>query len=93
MGVKIIPMKKTKLQVDNNIATLNNLISLQSITINTEEGETEDQPSSVYVDEAVKKVISITYDEEGNPSISNENIGMQYDNRVVWLHVDLDNLL
>ena len=83
--------KKTALQ--HAVSPLVNRISLQSINITTEEGDDVDQSPSVYIDEAVKKVINITYDQEGNPSITSENLGMQYDNRVVWLHVNLDNLL
>lgn len=43
--------------------------------------------------DAVKQVIEITYNSLGQPSISTANLGMQYDNRVTWLQVHLDDLL
>ena len=92
MSINVIPMKR-KTALQQAASPLSSKISLQSITITTEEGDDVDQSPSVYIDEAVKKVINITYDQEGNPNITSENLGMQYDNRVVWLHADLDNLL
>ena len=82
MSINVIPMKR-KTALQQAASPLSSKISLQSITITTEEGDDVDQSPSVYIDEAVKKVINITYDQEGNPNITSENLGMQYDNRVV----------
>ena len=82
MSINVIPMKK-KTALQHAVSPLANRISLQSINITTEEGDDVDQSPSIHIDEAVKKVINITYDHEGNPNITSENLGMQYDNRVV----------
>lgn len=42
---------------------------------------------------AIKKDITIKFDEYGNPNVTDVNAGLAYDHRVTWLNFDLDSLL
>lgn len=86
MGVKVIHLNNE----DNALNTSNDHISLTSIEIFP---SPEDDGQTIIVDEGVKRTLTIKYDAHGNPEPSTNILGMQYDNRVTWLKVDLDELL
>lgn len=92
MGIKVI-------RKNNNNAHLGDaadaLISLASVDIIPDGGDlpSTTEPLKVSSTGAIKQEIDISYDSKGNPKFLSANLGMQYDNRVTWLRVNVDELL
>ena len=92
MGIKVIRKNSNNAHLGD---ASDALISLASIDIIPDDGDfsSTTEPLKVSSTGAIKQEIDISYDSKGNPKFSSANLGMQYDNRVTWLRVNVDELL